>query len=127
MGTRFCATKEAPIHDNIKALYVQNDERGTNLIFRKFKNTARVGKNSVSDKVVEITARPDSVFEDIKPYVAGAVGREMLKSGDVDQGIFWAGMVQGLIHDIPTVQELMDRIIGDATEIVKSRLSGMLA
>src|SRR6201997_2078452 len=74
MGTRFCATKEAPIHDNVKAKYVENDERGTNLIFRKFKNTARVGKNSVSDKVVEISARPDAVFEDIRPYVAGAVG-----------------------------------------------------
>ncbi|MDE8653302.1 NAD(P)H-dependent flavin oxidoreductase [Novosphingobium album (ex Liu et al. 2023)] len=127
MGTRFCATKEAPIHDNIKALYVENDERGTNLIFRKFKNTARVGKNSVSDEVVEISARPDAVFEDIKHLVAGAVGREMLKSGDVDAGIFWAGMVQGLIHDIPTCQELIDRIIGDAEAIVQGRLSGMLA
>jgi len=126
MGTRFCATKEATIHDNIKNLYVQNDERGTNLIFRKFKNTARVGKNSVSDKVVEISANPDAVFEDIKHLVAGAVGREMLKSGDVDSGIFWAGMIQGLIHDIPTCQELIDRIIGDAEQIVKSRLGGMV-
>ncbi|KHK91853.1 NAD(P)H-dependent flavin oxidoreductase [Novosphingobium malaysiense] len=126
MGTRFCATREAPIHDNIKQLYVDNDERGTNLIFRKFKNTARVGKNSVSDKVVEISARPDATFEDIKPYVAGAVGREMLKSGDVDQGIFWAGMVQGLIHDIPSCKDLIERIIGDAEEIVKGRLGAML-
>lgn len=126
MGTRFCATKEAPIHDNIKALYVANDERGTNLIFRKFKNTARVGKNSVSDKVVEISARPDAVFEDIKPYVAGAVGREMLASGDVDQGIFWAGMVQGLINDVPTVKELIDRMVGDADTIVKERFAKML-
>ncbi|MBU6266542.1 MAG: nitronate monooxygenase family protein [Sphingomonadales bacterium] len=126
MGTRFCATREAPIHENIKALYVANDERGTNLIFRKFKNTARVGKNSVSDKVVEISARPDAVFEDIKPYVAGAVGREMLASGNVDQGIFWAGMVQGLIHDIPSCQELLDRIIGDAEAIIGQRLKGML-
>ncbi|MCB2073466.1 MAG: nitronate monooxygenase [Novosphingobium sp.] len=127
MGTRFCATKEAPIHDNIKNLYVQNDERGTNLIFRKFKNTARVGKNSVSDKVVEISANPDAVFEDIKHLVAGAVGREMLKSGDVDQGIFWAGMIQGLIHDIPSCQELIDRIISEAEDIAKSRLAGMVA
>ena len=127
MGTRFCATKEAPIHDNIKNLYVQNDERGTNLIFRKFKNTARVGKNSVSDKVVEISAQPDATFEDIKHLVAGAVGREMLKSGDVDQGIFWAGMIQGLIHDIPSCQELIDRIISEAEDIAKSRLAGMVA
>ena len=75
MGTRFCATQEAPIHANVKAKYVENDERGTNLIFRKFKNTARDGKNSVSDKVVEISASPEATFEDIRPYVAGAVGR----------------------------------------------------
>ncbi len=126
MGTRFCATQEAPIHANVKAKYVENDERGTNLIFRKFKNTARVGKNSVSDKVVEISARPDAVFEDIRPYVAGAVGRELLQTGDLDKGIFWAGMVQGLIHDVPTVQELMDRIIGEAEGIVNDRLAAML-
>jgi NAD(P)H-dependent flavin oxidoreductase YrpB (nitropropane dioxygenase family) len=76
--------------------------------------------------VVEISARPDSVFEDIRPYVAGAVGRELLQSGDLDKGIFWAGMVQGLIHDIPTVQELIDRIISEAEAIVAGRLSGML-
>lgn len=127
MGTRFCATKEAPIHDNVKAKYVENDERGTNLIFRKFKNTARVGKNSVSDEVVEISARPDSVFEDIRHLVAGAVGRELLQSGDLDKGIFWAGMVQGLIHDIPTCKELIERIVGEAEEIVKGRLGKMLA
>jgi NADH:quinone reductase (non-electrogenic) len=127
MGTRFCATKEAPIHDNVKAKYVENDERGTNLIFRKFKNTARVGKNSVSDEVVRISANPDAQFEDIKHLVAGAVGRELLQSGDLDKGIFWAGMVQGLIHDIPTCQELMDRIIGEAESIVKQRFGGMLA
>jgi NADH:quinone reductase (non-electrogenic) len=127
MGTRFCATKEAPIHDNVKAKYVENDERGTNLIFRKFKNTARVGKNSVSDEVVRISANPDAQFEDIKHLVAGAVGRELLQSGDLDKGIFWAGMVQGLIHDIPTCQELMDRIIGEAESIVKQRFGGMTA
>jgi nitronate monooxygenase len=127
MGTRFCATQEAPIHPNVKAKYVENDERGTNLIFRKFKNTARVGKNSVSDKVVEISARPDATFEDIRPYVAGAVGRELLQSGDLDKGIFWAGMVQGLIHDVPTCQELIDSIIGGAEEIVRGRLGAMLS
>ncbi|WP_067734894.1 NAD(P)H-dependent flavin oxidoreductase [Novosphingobium naphthalenivorans] len=126
MGTRFCATREAPIHDNIKQLYVNNDERGTNLIFRKFRNTARVGKNSVSDKVVEISARPETEFEDIRPYVSGALGREMLKSGDVDQGIFWAGMVQGLIHDIPTCRDLIEGIVGGAEAIVKERLGQML-
>ncbi|MFC0203715.1 NAD(P)H-dependent flavin oxidoreductase [Novosphingobium soli] len=127
MGTRFCATQEAPIHDNVKAKYVENDERGTNLIFRKFKNTARVGKNEVSDQVVEISARPESTFEDIRPLVAGAVGRELLQTGDLSKGIFWAGMVQGLIHDVPTCRELIERIVGEAEEIVKARLGGMLA
>ena len=127
MGTRFCATKEAPIHDNVKAKYVENDERGTNVIFRKFHNTARVGKNEVSDEVVRISANPDAVFEDIRHLVAGAAGREVLETGDLSKGIFWAGMVQGLIHDIPTCQQLIDQIIGDAETIVNQRLAGMLA
>ena len=127
MGTRFCATKEAPIHDNVKAKYVENDERGTNLIFRKFHNTARVGKSEVSDEVVEISARPDSQFEDIAHLVKGAAGRELLETGDLSKGIFWAGMVQGLIDDIPSCQELIDRIIGDAEAIVKERMGAMLA
>lgn len=127
MGTRFCATQEAPIHDNVKAKYIENDERGTNVIFRKFHNTARVGKNEVSDEVVRLSANPDAVFEDIRHLVAGAAGREVLETGDLSKGIFWAGMVQGLIHDIPTCQELIDRIIADAEAIVKGRLGAMLA
>jgi nitronate monooxygenase len=127
MGTRFCATKEAPIHDNVKAKYIENDERGTNLIFRKFKNTARVGKNAVSDAVVEISARPDATFEDIKPYVAGSIGRELLQSGDLDKGIFWASMVQGLIHDIPSCEELITRMVADAEAIIKGRLAAFIA
>jgi len=122
MGTRFCAVKEAPIHDNIKQLIVQNDERATNLIFRKFKNTGRVAKTSVSDKVVEISAREGSVFEDIQPYVSGAKGRVALETGDIDAGLVWAGQVQGIIHDIPTCKELIDRIMREAHEIIQSRL-----
>jgi NAD(P)H-dependent flavin oxidoreductase YrpB (nitropropane dioxygenase family) len=127
MGTRFCATREAPIHDNVKAKYIENDELGTNLIFRKFHNSARVGKNEVSDEVVAISAREGAVFEDVRHLVSGAQGAELLKTGDLSKGIFWAGMIQGLIHDIPTCQELIDRIIGGAEEIVKGRLNGMLA
>lgn len=124
MGTRFCATQEAPIHPNVKQAYVANDERGTNLIFRKFKNSARVGKSEVSDEVVRISAAPDAVFEDIHHLVSGAKGKELLETGDMSKGIFWAGMVQGLIHDIPTCQELLDRIMAEAEAIVKQRLSG---
>lgn len=126
MGTRFCATVEAPIHDNIKQLIVENDERATNLIFRKFKNTGRVAKTSVSDKVVEISAQPESVFEDIRPLVSGAKGREALQTGDIDVGLVWAGQIQGLIHDIPTCEELISRIVRDAENIITDRLAHML-
>lgn len=122
MGTRFCATVEAPIHDNVKQLLVANDERGTNLIFRKFHNTGRVAKTSVSDQVVEISARPESVFQDIQPIVSGAKGRVALETGDLDAGLIWAGQVQGLIRDIPTCADLLSQIMGDVENIL-ARLS----
>ena len=125
MGTRFCATKEAPIHDNVKAKYVENDERGTNLVFRNFRNTARVGKSEVSDEVVRRLAKPDAKFEDVAGLVSGAAGKHVLKSGDLSGGIFWAGMVQGLIQDIPSVQDLMDQIMDEANEILSVRLRRM--
>jgi NAD(P)H-dependent flavin oxidoreductase YrpB (nitropropane dioxygenase family) len=126
MGTRFCATVEAPIHPRVKQLLVDNDERGTNLIFRSLRNTARVGKNPVSDKVVEILKRPDARFEDVAHLVRGAQGRVLLETGDLDAGLVWAGQVQGLIHDIPTVGELIQRIVREATDIIRSRLAGVL-
>lgn len=124
MGTRFCATVEAPIHPKAKQILVENDERGTNLIFRSLKNTARVGRNSVSNQVVDILKRPDARFEDVQHLVRGAQGRVLLETGDLDAGLFWAGQVQGLIHDIPTVAELMDRIMREAVEIIDRRLAG---
>ena len=125
MGTRFCAVTEAPIHDNVKAMYVENDERGTNLIFRNFKNTARVGKSVVSDEVVQRLAQPGATFEDVADLVSGAKGAELLQTGDLSQGLYWGSMVQGLIDDIPSVQELMDRIMGEANEIIQNRLTQM--
>jgi nitronate monooxygenase len=122
MGTRFCATVEAPIHENVKQLIVSNDERGTNLIFRKLHNTARVGRNSVSDKVVEILSKPDAKFEDVADLVRGAKGRVLLETGDLDAGLVWAGQIQGLINDIPTCKELIERIINEAEEIITNRL-----
>ena len=127
MGTRFCATQEAQIHANVKQAYVENDERGTNLIFRSLKNTARVGKSAVSDEVVRRLAQPGAVFEDVAELVSGVKGRELLETGNLDAGIFWASMAQGLIHDIPTVQDLMDRIMADAEAIIDKRLAGMRA
>ena len=125
MGTRFCATQEAQIHPNVKQAYVDNDERGTHLIFRNFKNTARVGKSEVSDEVARRLAQPDAKFRDVAELVAGTAGRELLQTGDLTKGVFWASMVQGLIHDIPTVKELIDRIIGEADAILDKRLAGM--
>jgi len=127
MGTRFCATKEAPIHERIKQFIVANTERDTNLIFRGFKNTGRVARNNVSDKVVEIGRRPGAQFEDVRPFVSGAKGREALMTGELDVGLIWAGQVQGLIHDIPTCAELIGRIVTDAEAIICRRLGRAVA
>ena len=123
MGTRFCATVEAPIHDAVKQLIVANDERATNLIFRRFHNTGRVARTSVSDRVVDLSNRPDTTFEDIRPLVSGAKGRIALETGDLDAGLIWAGQIQGLIHDIPTCRDLIARIVRDAERIITSRLT----
>ncbi|WP_027527771.1 nitronate monooxygenase family protein [Bradyrhizobium sp. Ec3.3] len=126
MGTRFCATVEAPIHEAVKQFLVQNDERATNLIFRKFRNTGRVAKNSVSDKVVEISSVPEAAFDDVRPLVSGAKGRVAVETGDLDAGLIWAGQVQGLIHDVPTCQRLIERIVADAKVTIRGRLAGLL-
>jgi len=127
MGTRFCATREAPIHDAIKQLIVANDERATNLIFRKLHNTGRCAKTAVSDRVVEILNRPDTTFADVQPLVSGAKGRLALETGDLDAGLVWASQAQGLIHDIPTCGELVSRIVAEAEAIITGRLARMIA
>jgi NAD(P)H-dependent flavin oxidoreductase YrpB (nitropropane dioxygenase family) len=127
MGTRFCATQEAPIHDNFKQQMVANDERGTDLIFRTLHNTARVAKNAISQQVVEIERAGGAKFEDVKDLVTGVRGRDALQTGDTDAGIWSAGMIQGLIHDVPTVEELIDRIMSEAEDIIRGRLEGMLS
>jgi NAD(P)H-dependent flavin oxidoreductase YrpB (nitropropane dioxygenase family) len=123
MGTRFCATVESPVHDNVKQAYLDNDERGTNLIFRSLHNTARVGKSAVSDEVVRRLQNPEAKFKDVADLVNGVKGAELLKTGDLSLGIYWASVAQGLIHDIPTVKELIDRIIAEADEIITGRLA----
>ena len=127
MGTRFCATKEAPVHDAVKQAYRDNDERGTTLIFRNLRNTARVARSAVSDEVVRRLDRPGATFADVQDLVAGASARRVLEEGDLDAGILWAGMVQGLIHDIPTCKELIDRIMAEATALIRERLAGLIA
>lgn len=126
MGTRFCATVEAPIHDNVKQFLVSNTERDTSLIFRGFKNTGRVAKNSISEEVVEIGRRPDAQFEDVRVLVSGARGRDALTTGDLDAGLIWAGQIQGLIRDIPTCNDLIARIIMEAEMIIKERLNASI-
>lgn len=115
LGTRLCATQEAPSHPNIKQMYVDKDERGTNLIFRSLKNTARVVRNSVSDEIVNRLAKPGSEFSDVAELAAGARGREALATGDTEGGVIWGGQAMGLIHDIPTCDELISRIVREAS------------
>ncbi|KLE34795.1 NAD(P)H-dependent flavin oxidoreductase [Aurantiacibacter luteus] len=126
MGTRFLATQECAIHDNVKDKIVASTERDTNLIFRKLHNTARVGRNSVSDEVVALLDRPEAEFADVAHLVAGAKGRSVMESGDMDEGLYWAGMAQGLIHDVPTVAELVERIMNEAREVAARRLPALL-
>lgn len=124
MGTRFCATQEAPIHDNIKTMLVDNTERDTHLIFRKFHNTARVAKTPVSDQVIEISARDGATFADIQPLVSGAKGKLALETGDVSAGVIWAGVSQGLIRDVPTCDALLHRIMTQAAGIAERLAAG---
>ena len=125
MGTRFTATVEAPIHQAFKDQMVATDERGTDLIFRTFRNTARVARNEVSQQVVA-AEREGKDFAAVADLVKGVRGREGLQTGDTDHGIWSAGMIQGLIHDIPTCHDLVTRIVADAETIIRQRLSGML-
>lgn len=117
MGTRFCATKEAPIHDNIKRMMLEKNERDTNLIYRTLRNTGRCLKNTVSDEVVALERRPGGIeFKDIHHLVAGARGRAALDSGQVDSGLVWGGQVVGLIDDIPSCDELIRRMVSECHE-----------
>lgn len=126
MGTRFMATREARLHDRVKRRIVSNDEHETNLIFRELNNTARVARNSISDKVVEILG-VGGVFEDVRELVAGRRGKQVYETGDLDAGIWWAGLSQVFVHDVPSCHELLERIINEAESIVSDRLSTMMA
>jgi len=128
MGTRFMVTKEAPIHDNVKRRMIEATELDTALIYRSLRNTARVFKNSVAEQVVEIESRPgETKFEDIQPLVQGVKGRELFDGGDLDKGIWSAGMIVGLIDDNPSCEDLISRIVAEAEDIISNRLAGMVA
>lgn len=129
MGTRFVATKEAPVHENVKQKMVESSELDTALIFRSLNNTARVFKNSIATEVMGIEARPEPTeFSELQPLVAGQRARKnVLLEGDTEGGIWTAGVVMGLIHDIPSCAELVSRIVADAERIIATRLYPMVA
>ncbi len=126
MGTRFIATKEAPVHENVKQAIVAASELDTRLVMRPLRNTERVLNNAAVEKILEMEAEKgsDVKFEDIIAMVGGVYPRIMLE-GEMDAGAWSCGMVAGLIHDIPTCKELIDTIMADADAIIAKRLGKM--
>ncbi|MEY4511343.1 MAG: nitronate monooxygenase [Pseudomonadota bacterium] len=127
MGTRFIATQEAPVHDRVKQAIVAASELDTRLIMRPLRNTERVLKNAAVDRLLEKERRlgKDLKFEDIYDEVAG-VYPAIMQKGDLDAGAWSCGMVAGLIHDVPTCKELIDRIMKEADQLIRGRLARML-
>ena len=126
MGTRFMVTREAPVHEKVKQAMVDGNELDTALIYRTLRNTARVFRNSIAEQVLAIEAQPgETSFDAIRPLVQGARGKELLADGELDNGIWSAGMVVGLIDDIPSCAELIERIIAEAEQIINERLVTM--
>jgi NADH:quinone reductase (non-electrogenic) len=128
MGTRFVATTEAPVHQAVKDQIVANTERDTVIVFRKFRNSARVARNSVSEEILEISSREGTTFADIAHLASGVRGRErVLSQGDVEGGMWWAGQAQGLIREVASCREVVDTIVDGAEQIIRERLAGQLA
>ncbi len=126
MGTRFIATKEAPVHDNVKQAIVAASELDTRLVMRPLRNTERVLTNPAVERLLEKERKlgADLKFEDIIEEVAG-VYPKILLNGDMDAGAWSCGMVAGLVYDVPTVKELVDRIMSEADAIIHERLNGL--
>ena len=127
MGTRFIATREAPVHDNVKRAIVNATELDTRLVMRPLRNTERVLKNTAVKRLLEKekTLGADLKFEDIEDEVAGVYPKIMI-DGDMEAGAWSCGMVAGLIDDIPTCRELIDRIMAEAEDIIGRRLAGLV-
>ena len=129
MGTRFMCTIEAPIHQKVKEAIVEAQETDTELVLRRWKNTSRLFANKVAKEAVKVERESTSgKFEDVAPYVSGKRGREVFINGDVDFGVWTAGQVIGLIHDIPSCKDLVERIereaektIGKASSLIVGR------
>ena len=127
MGTRFIATQEAPVHENVKRALVAASELDTRLIMRPLRNTERVLNNAAVEKLLEKERALGSQleFNDIAEELVGVYPRVMQK-GELDAGGWSCGMVAGLVHDIPTVKELIDRIMGEADELIHQRLASLI-
>ena len=127
MGTRFIATKEAPVHDNVKKAIVSGTELDTRLVMRALRNTERVLTNKGVERLIEKEREKGRTLkiEDILDEVAGVYPKVMI-DGDMDAGAWSCGMVIGLINDVPTVKELIDRIMSEAEQIIRQRLTGFL-
>ena len=127
MGTRFIATKEAPVHPNVKQAIVDATELDTRLIMRSLRNTERVMRNRGVERVLEIERQKGAALkiEDIVEQVAGIYPKVMV-DGDMEAGAWSVGMVVGLIHDVPSCRELIDRIMGEAEALIAQRLAGLL-
>ncbi|KAH9822093.1 Nitronate monooxygenase [Teratosphaeria destructans] len=124
MGTRFMCTIEAPIHNNIKEAIVKAKETDTELVLRRWKNTSRLFKNKVTEQATKVERESTTgKFEEVAPYVSGARGRQVFLNGDPDYGVWTAGQVIGIIEDIPTCADLVNRIEKEATETLKSKLN----
>jgi len=119
MGTRFLATKEAPGHPKVKELLIAASERDTVLLLRSFRNTMRALSNPTAEKVLELEKQGADIHR-LERFISGSEGLKLLESGDVDNGLLSVGQIVGLVHDIPTVKELIGRIIKEAEEVVSS-------
>lgn len=127
MGTRFMATTEAAIHENVKQQIVANDERDTVVVFRQFHNSARVARNQISEQIAEISQRPGATFADVAELAAGARGRSrVLQAGDMEDGMWWAGQTQGLIDSVDTCANVVEQIMTDAESIITNRLPAVI-
>jgi nitronate monooxygenase len=131
MGTRFIATQEAPVHENVKRTLVAATELDTRLIMRPIRNTERVLNNAAVEEILRIerdrlAAGEALQINDIRHLVAGSENRKVLQDGEMDAGAWSCGMVAGLIHDVPTCKELLDAIMAEAEALIGGRLAGML-
>ncbi len=125
MGTRFLCTEEAPVHRKVKEAIVERSELDTELILRTLGNTARVASNEVSREVVE-KLNAGAQFPEVRDLVSGQRGRTVYENGDIDAGIWSCGLVQGIINDIPTCDEVVTRIANEAADIITGRLAGFV-